>query len=186
MRYHFSAILAVVFPLAAVAAPVSTIEQRLDKGASRVLFRVKSPGATFDGSFSDVSGKLALNPKDISKSEVVLALNVESVKLPPEQLLPAILVQSVIQRLKSKVATFRSTSFTKLGPDTYDVDGMFVWQGKEKPASVPIQILSSTPQTTRVKCVVKGGLRGSSDPVATALGGNGSGEAVTQLVFNRK
>lgn len=146
-----------LMPLSASAAPV---RQELSKASSRITFGVQSPNPTLkmNGSFKDFNGLFELHPLAIADSKLELTLNLRSATLPPDQLMQALFVQSIIARVAPQPNTFRSSHFEHRAGNSYLLHGSYSWMNTLRKISVPITISEASPRRTQIQLALAGAL----------------------------
>lgn len=188
LRPHVTAILmliaSAVTPSEGHATPV---RQVLVRKSSSVAFGVKSPNPAFsmNGSFNDFSGTVLLDPSSVANSQISLSLALSSAKLPPDQLLQAMFLQTVLAKLPEHHTTFTSTSLEHVQGTRYMVHGTYSWFNKRHAAAVPIEIQKASPSLTEIRLLLDGSLhdnRGTSQLAQGMIGSHGWTKAV--LVFS--
>lgn len=159
--------------------------QILNSGQSKIAFEVSSPGLSCDGRFTDFAGNLRINGGDLKSAKVNLSLNIDSVSLPQDQIMQAILINTLIQRLRSKTATFESSAFEPLGGNEYLVSGIYTFEGKSKRGSLPIKLVSATPKKTEIRLNFLGQMKGKEAEQSSLsnLGKSVQGNAESKLIF---
>jgi hypothetical protein len=181
-----------IFILIASAVTTTTghatpVHQVLVRGSSSVAFGVKSPNPalSMNGSFHDFSGTVLLDPSSVTNSQITLSLALSSAKLPPDQLLQAMFLQTLLAKLPEHHTTFTSTSLEHLQGARYMVRGTYSWFNKRRAAEVPIEIHKASPSRTEIRLLLDGSLHDSRSASPMAQGMSGShGWTKAVLVFS--
>lgn len=152
--------------LSTLSANATPVQQKLARSSSSVTFGINSPNPSLrmNGSFRDFSGALSLDPTEITNSDLSVSLTLSSAQLPPDQILQAVLLQSVIARVANRASTFESSSIEHLEGSRYLVNGTYTWMNKRKPASVPIEVERATPSLTEIRLLLDGSFRNKNIP----------------------
>lgn len=150
--------LPVLSPPAASAAPIA---QKLHPSSSSIKFGVQSPSPTLNmnGRFSDFKGELMLDPEAFESSSIRLSLKLDSIQLPPEQLLQALFIQTTLARYRDRSGSFTSTDIRPLADDQYLVTGDCTWDNKTQSTSVPIQVVTLSPSRSEIRFLLDGVVR---------------------------
>lgn len=170
-----------------VATPIN---QKLARGSSSITFGVDSPAPVLqmNGKLKTFNGNVTLHPDNSLISDLTVAIQLDSAQLPPDQMLQGIFLQSVIARLQQRVATFRSSTINHIKGNNYVAIGSYTWQNKSRPATIPFQLIRSSPTATELRVLMRGALTDSTTPsdLASAAPGasQSSGWARATLVFN--
>jgi polyisoprenoid-binding protein YceI len=174
-------------PLHAIlAAPIS---QKLARGSSSITFGVESPAPvlTMRGDVKTFSGNVTLNPEEEAISDISLSIQLDSARLPPDQMLQGIFLQSVIARLQQRVATFRSTSIDHLQGDDFQAHGTYTWHNKSRRATIPFRLIRSSLATTEIRVLMRGAFTEANTPndlaASTPGASQATGWAQGRLVF---
>lgn len=190
--YRIAAIVAAVALGGAVPQSVATpISQKLARGSSRITFGVDSPAPVLNmqGQVKTFGGTVTINPDGEGISDLLLSVQLDSAQLPPDQMLQGIFLQSVIARLQQRVATFRSTDIERVKGDSYLAKGTYTWHNKSRLATIPFNLIRSSPSTTEIRVLMRGALTEATTPqdlAATAPGAaQSAGWAKGTFVFVR-
>jgi len=177
---------AMLLPLWASANPA---RQGLSKAASKITFGVQSPNPTLrmNGSIKDFDGFFELNSAGISDSKLELRLSLSSATLPPDQVMQALFVQSIIARVAPSPNTFRSSRFEHKEGNSYLLHGNYTWMNKLKKVSVPLTITEASPRRSRIQLALQGAFSPADAPrsmesLATSAAGS-EGWTRATLVF---
>lgn len=181
---------ALIFSAAALmtteGSSATPIRQMLVRRSSSVVFGVKSPNPVFsmNGSFSDFTGSMLLDPSSVTNSQISLSLSLSSAKLPPDQVLQAVFLQTVLAKLPERRTTFTSTSLEHLQGPRYIVHGTYSWFNKLRKAAVPVEIHKASPSLTEIRLFLDGSLQESrsGSPLAQSMDGS-SGWTKAVLLF---
>ena len=181
----FTLALALLF---AVPGYSQSTNQILNRSESKIAFAISSPALSCDGRFTDFAGSLTLPQADLKSAKVNLSLNIDSISLPQDQIMQSLLINTLIQRLKSKRSTFESTAIEPLGSNNFLVTGFYTWEGKRKSGQIPIKLISSTPKRTEIRLNFNGKMKEKDVDSAAlnALGDSVQGKAESKLVFQTK
>jgi polyisoprenoid-binding protein YceI len=138
-----------------------------------------------NGSFRDFSGTVLLDPSSVTNSHISLSLSLSSARLPAEQILQAVFLQTVIAKLPEHHTTFTSTALEHLQGSRYMVHGTYSWFNKQRKASVPIEIQKASPSLTEIRLLLDGSLHDGRNTSLLAQGMDGSrGWTKAVLVFS--
>lgn len=179
----------ILLAAALVPANVSAtpVRQVLVRRSSSLAFGVKSPNPalSMNGKFRDFSGSVLLDPSSVTNSQITLSLSLSSAKLPPDQVLQAVFLQTVLAKLPEHQTTFTSTSLEHLEGPRYMVHGTYSWFNKQRNAAVPIEIHKASPSLTEIRLLLDGSLQDSRGTSPLAQGMSGSrGWTKAVLVFS--
>ena len=155
------ALIVLFSPSSATATPVTLT---LTRPPSSVKFGVSSPSPALqmNGSLSDFNGSLVIDDQHLSLSHVRFSMNLTSAQLPPNQVLQAVMLQTLLSRLRNERTTFESSSIEHLRDSTYLVSGSYNWLNKSRQAEIPIQLVQTSPTRTEIKVTVNGPLKNPS------------------------
>lgn len=154
----------VLIPLhASFASPIS---QKLARSSSSITFGVESPAPvlTMRGDVKTFGGHVTLNPEVNTISDINLSIQLDSARLPPDQMLQSIFLQSVIARLQQRIATFRSTSIDHVQGDDFQAHGTYTWHNKSRRATIPFRLIRSSPSATEIRVLMRGSLTEANTP----------------------
>lgn len=168
-------------------ASASPVRQTLVRRSSSVAFGVTSPNPalSMNGTFRDFSGAVLLDPSSVTNSQVSFSLSLSSAKLPPDQVLQAVFLQTVLAKLPEHQTTFTSTSIEHLQGSRYLIHGTYSWFNKQRKAAVPVEIHRASPTLTEIRLLLDGSLhdgRGTSALAQSVEGAHGWTKAV--LIFS--
>lgn len=175
-------------PHESIATPIN---QKLARSASQITFGVDSPAPVLNmnGQVKTFAGSVTLDPRLRTLSDLKLSVQLDSAQLPPDQMLQAIFLQSVVARLRQRVATFRSSTIDRVRGDEYLAEGTYTWHNKSRRATIPFQLIRSGPATTEIRVLMRGALTDATtphEPAETAPGAAQSeGWAKATLIFVR-
>lgn len=182
-----SAFIALFLISSATATPVTLT---LVRPPSSVKFGVSSPSPALqmNGSLSDFNGSLVIDDQHLSLSHVRFSMNLTSAQLPPNQVLQAVMLQTLLSRLRNERTTFESSSIEHLRDSTYLVSGSYNWLNKSRQAEIPIQLVQTSPTRTEIKVTVNGPLKNPSARPSEfsgfgAVPDKSSGWAKASLIF---
>lgn len=148
---------------ASLASPIS---QKLARSSSSITFGVDSPAPvlTMRGDVKTFSGHVTLGPDGKGISDINLSIQLDSARVPPDQMLQGIFLQSVLARLQQRVTTFSSTSINHLRDDDFQAHGIYSWHNKGRRATIPFRIIRSSPVTTEIRVLMRGSLTEANTP----------------------
>ena len=165
------------------------VRQALRRPDTKITFGVSSPtpGLAMNGDLTGYSGLLALNSRGLEHSSLELTLNLQSARLSPDQVLQAVFLQTALARVREPKPTFRSSAIRRNGNNSLLVDGAFTWEGKVRKATVPLQLVRSSPALTELRLLFDGTMKGHQvPPELSGLGAStASGWAQATLIFAR-
>lgn len=190
MREH--AIIIALILSAALPSPTSAEPHTLalSRPQSSVRFGLSAPTSALhmNGSVSDFTGSLIFDDKQDSITHAQFSLDLSSAKLPPNQVLQAILLQTLLSKVQQRRTTFESSEIEHITASTYLVSGSYRWLDKTRYAKIPIQLEYASPTRAEVTIALDGPLKpprsNSSD--VKGLGevpANASGWARAKLTF---
>ena len=171
-----------------LAAPIT---QKLVRPSSSIRFGVESPSPALqmNGQLQTFAGTITLNAEGSAVSQIAMTVQLDSARLPPDQMLQGILLHSVIARIKQRVATFQSSSIERLEGNEYRASGNYSWMNKNRPAVLPFRLVSASPTQSEVRILMQGALTDASTPKELSSAAPGasqsSGWARATLVFAR-
>jgi polyisoprenoid-binding protein YceI len=154
-------------------AQLRPVQLPLNRKSSSIKFGVDSPSPTLqmNGAFTSFRGKLLLDPKDVTKSKVDLSLDLRSAQLLPDQILQAVFLQTAVAHLKQPETSFVSERIEPYKGKMYLIHGIYTWQGKQKRATVPVEILQAAPHRSEVRLALSGTAKdGETPPELKQLG----------------
>jgi len=148
---------------ASFATPVS---QKLARSSSSITFGVDSPAPvlTMRGDVKTFGGSVVLDPDLNTISDINLSIQHDSARIPPDQMLQNIFLQSVIARLQQRIATFRSTSIDHLSGDDFQAHGTYTWHNKSRRATIPFRLVRTSPLATEIRVLMRGSLTEANTP----------------------
>ncbi len=188
LRMRTTTMLVVVATACASTTCLATpVHQVLLRRSSSVAFGVTSPNPalSMNGSLRDFSGTVILDPSAVTNSQLSLSLALSSVKLPPDQVLQAVFLQTVLAKLPTKQTTFTSTKLEHVAGSRYMAHGTYSWLNKQRQATVPIEILRASPSLTEIRVVLDGSLHDSNASSAITQGIDGAhGWTKAVLIFS--
>lgn len=170
------------------AAPIT---QKLVRPSSSIKFGVDSPSPALqmNGHLQTFGGTITLNPDGSAVSYLDMTVQLDSAQLPPDQMLQAIFLHSVIARFKQHVATFRSSSVEQVSGDEYRATGSYTWQNRSRPATLPFRIVRTSPEHSELRILMRGALTDATTPkeltAAAPAAAQSSGWARASLFFSR-
>jgi polyisoprenoid-binding protein YceI len=142
------------------------IKQQLSRSSSSIKFGVDSPSPALqmNGHLKDFTGTVILNPDGSAISELNVVVHLDSAQLPPDQMLQSIFLHSVLARLNQQAATFRSTSIERVRGNEYIASGSYGWHKKNRSATIPFQLIRTSPSATELRVLMRGGLTDATTP----------------------
>jgi polyisoprenoid-binding protein YceI len=170
-------------------AAATPLRQTLSRSASHVTFGVdsQSDAIKMRGSIKEFSGTLEIDPAHIGEAQMRLSVVLSSATLPPDQIMQAVMLQTLLSRLQNKRTTFESTSVEHLQAARYLVHGKYSTGGRTRDVTLPITIAKATQQTTEIRIEAREPFEPKKAPpevAALARGTHGtSGWASARLVF---
>jgi polyisoprenoid-binding protein YceI len=181
-------VLAVANSIASAHATPYTLS--LSRPHSSVKFGLKAPNSPLqlDGSLSDFTGSVIFDDTQDAITHARFSMNLSSAKLPPDQLLQAIFLQTILSRVRQQRTTFESSRITHVRDSTYLVSGSYVWMDKPRYAEIPVQLVYADTSRAEIAILVDGPLKAprSTTPEFKGLGdipANASGWARAKLIF---
>ena len=170
------------------AAPIT---QKLVRPSSSIKFGVESPSPALqmNGHLQTFAGTVTLNPDGSAVSHLDMTVQLDSAQLPPDQMLQAIFLHSVIARFKKHVATFRSYAVEQVSGDEYRATGSYTWQNRNRPATLPFRLVRASPEHSELRILMRGALTDATTPkeltAAAPAASQSSGWARATLIFSR-
>jgi len=139
--------LLVLFTALALAASASaTVETyKFDPAHSSVDFSIRHFFSNVPGSFARVAGSIVVDRDDLTKSTVEATIDIASVSTNNDKRDAHLRSASFFDAGKFPAATFKSTTWTKTGDNTYDVTGDLTLKGVTKPVVLHVQSLGFGP-----------------------------------------
>lgn len=137
--------LVVVGLAAAMALPAlaDTTTWQIDPNHANAQFFVKHLGiSTVQGEFTKVTGTVTIDNSDISKSTVDVTIPTDTVYTRVTMRDNDLKSEHFLDVAKYPDITFKSTSISKTGDDTYDVNGDLTIRGVTKPVTLKVTDLS--------------------------------------------
>jgi polyisoprenoid-binding protein YceI len=129
MRKHFLGL-----SLALLAAPLAAAPYELDKAHTEIGFETIHLGvAKVRGRFTAYEGKVDINDKDLTKSQVEIAIQASSVQTGVDRRDQHLQGEDFFNVTKTPSITFKSTSIAKNPAGGYLVKGDFTLRGVTKP-----------------------------------------------------
>jgi len=171
-----------------LAAPIT---QKLVRPSSSIRFGVESPSPALqmNGQLQTFTGTITLAPDGSAISNIDVTVQLDSAQLPPDQMLQAIFLQSVIARFKQRVATFRSSEIERIRGDEYRATGSYTWHNKTRSATLPFHLVRASPGQSEIRILMKGALTDATTPreltAAAPAASQSSGWARATLLFAR-
>lgn len=112
---------------------------KIDPHHTQVLFSVSHFGFTnYSGNFSDISGSLNLNVKDVSKNKLTIELPIQSIQTTSTKLTEELKDPNWFDAAKYPTAQFVSTKSVKTGEKTADVTGNLTLHGITKTVTLHV------------------------------------------------
>jgi polyisoprenoid-binding protein YceI len=130
---------------AALALPAlaDTTEWTIDPNHANAQFFVKHLGiSTVQGEFTKVNGTVTVDNSDITKSTIDVTIPADSIYTRVTMRDNDLKSQHFLDVAEYPTITFKSTSVTKTGDDTYDVAGNLTIRGVTKPVTLKVSDLS--------------------------------------------
>jgi polyisoprenoid-binding protein YceI len=142
-----------------------------------------------NGQLQTFTGTITLAPDGSAISNIDVTVQLDSAQLPPDQMLQAIFLQSVIARFKQRVATFRSSEIERIRGDEYRATGSYTWHNKTRSATLPFHLVRASPGQSEIRILMKGALTDATTPreltAAAPAASQSSGWARATLLFAR-
>jgi len=130
---------------AAMALPAlaDTTTWQIDPNHANAQFFVKHLGiSTVQGEFTKVTGTVTVDNSDITKSTVDVTIPADTVYTRVAMRDNDLKSQHFLDVAEYPNITFKSTSISKTGDDTYDVNGDLTIRGVTKPVTLKVSDLS--------------------------------------------
>jgi polyisoprenoid-binding protein YceI len=137
--------LVVVGLAAAMALPAlaDTTTWTIDPNHANAQFFVKHLGiSTVQGEFTKVTGTVTVDNSDITKSTVDVTIPADTIYTRVAMRDNDLKSEHFLDVAKYPDITFKSTSITKTGDDTYDLNGDLTIRGVTKPVTLKVSDLS--------------------------------------------
>lgn len=117
---------------------------KIDPYHTQVLFSVSHFGFTnYSGNFSDISGSLTLNVKDIVKSKLDIQIPIASIQTTSAKLTQELKDPDWFDAKQYPTARFVSVKTVKTGEKTADVTGNLTLHGITKPVTLHITYIGA-------------------------------------------
>ena len=171
------------------SANAAPIKQQLARSSSSIKFGVDSPSPALqmNGHLKDFTGTVILNSDGSAISELNVLVHLDSAQLPADQMLQGIFLHSVLARLNQRSAIFRSDSIERIRGNDYIATGSYGWHKKDRPATIPFQLIRTSASATELRVLMRGGLTPATTPKELSSAASGasqsSGWARATLVF---
>lgn len=131
-------------PAAATAPTTQRQTLTIDRAASTVGFTGAKVTASHDGSFSDFSGTIELDPASVTASSVRVQIQMASMSIEPAQLSEHLASPELLDFAQFPTSTFESTTITEgataqVGdrPGTHTITGNLTMHGQTRAISFP-------------------------------------------------
>jgi polyisoprenoid-binding protein YceI len=162
----------------------------LSRPQSSVRFGLSAPQSALqlDGTLSDFTGSIIFDDNQDAITHARFSMNLSSAKLPPNQVLQAILLQTLLSRLRPQKTTFESSKIAHLRDSTYLVSGSYTWMDRTRHAEIPVQLVYADTTRAEIAILVDGPLKTPHSPTPEFKGlgeipANASGWARAKLIF---
>jgi polyisoprenoid-binding protein YceI len=171
---------------AATAAP---LQQKLSSSASHVTFGIdsQSEALKMHGSIKEFSGTIDIDPAEITKAQIKLSIILSSATLPPDQIMQAVMLQTLLSRLPNRRTYFESTALEHVQATRYLALGKYTTGSRAHNITVPVTISKATRKTTEIRIEAREPFEAKKAPAelaALARGAQGtSGWASARLIF---
>jgi polyisoprenoid-binding protein YceI len=143
-------------PSAPSVPPPATRETlTVDRASSSIGFTGAKVTGSHDGSFSDFTGTIQLDPGNVTASAVEMTVQIASLHIEPERLSQHLLTPDFFDAAQFPTATFRSTSITEGGtgtvgdrPATHTITGELTMRGTTRTISFPAVVVVTPNEVT--------------------------------------
>lgn len=134
----------VLYPLNEIADKAKAGSYEIDTSHASVLFAVKHFGFSwFQGRFDTVSGSLNLDPKQPENSNLTADIAISSLHTGVKELDPQLLDKAMFDAANYKIANFTSTSVTRTGDNTANVEGLLTIKDIIKPITLTAEFVAN-------------------------------------------
>jgi polyisoprenoid-binding protein YceI len=127
----------------------------VDRASSSIGFTGAKVTGSHDGSFSDFTGTIQLDPGNVTASAVEMTVQIASLHIEPERLSQHLLTPDFFDAAQFPTATFRSTSITEGGtgtvgdrPATHTITGELTMRGTTRTISFPAVVVVTPNEVT--------------------------------------
>jgi polyisoprenoid-binding protein YceI len=128
--------------LSLLALPASLFAEAttytVDQSHSSVSFKIRHLVSKVKGTFTDFSGKIVLDPANLSASSASGEIKIKSVNTANADRDAHLKNADFFNEPKHPVMTFKSTAFKPAGHDTYEMTGDLTFAGKTKPVTLKL------------------------------------------------
>jgi polyisoprenoid-binding protein YceI len=141
---HFSILKAAVVVLgltSAVTAFAEPVAYRIDDSHSFANFSIRHVASKTSGTFSDVTGKIVIDDKDLSKSSINAVINMLSINTSNAKRDQHIQKDEYLNTSKFATMQFESTKIESSNNKEGVVTGNFTMHGVTKKISIPFKLL---------------------------------------------
>lgn len=107
---------------------------------SSLTFIATQNNAPVNGKFKVFSGDINFDPNQLNTSNATVYVDMNSVESTYEQMVQYLKTSEWFDVKDFPEATFKTTSFTKTGNDTYQVNGIMTIRGKSKPVTFSVKL----------------------------------------------
>jgi polyisoprenoid-binding protein YceI len=156
-----------IFLLAPMVSTAAVPAWTIVPGESSIKFTAIQNNAPVSGEFKKFTGKINVDPEQLSASNVKIIVDVSSVSDPYNQLSDTLKSEDWFNVKSYPQAVFKSTKFSKTGDKTYKANGTLTLRNK----TLPIDLTFTQEEYTLNKGRVKG-----STTIKRSAFGVGQGE----------
>jgi polyisoprenoid-binding protein YceI len=118
---------------------------------STISFTATQNNAPVTGDFKTFSGDINFDPEQLSVSNVTIVIDIGSVKTSYAEIAKTLLTPEWFDVKSFPHATFKATSFTKLGENSYQANGTLFLRDKSSPLTLTFQLQPISKTTTIAK-----------------------------------
>ncbi len=127
-----------------VASKVQSGSYKIEPAHTRVLFAVSHMGfTTWYGQFTNVSGTLTLDPKNVAASALDISIPTNTITTTNTKLDGELNSPTWLDTAKYPTIVFKSTKITRTGDDTATVTGNLTFHGVTKPETLNVTFNAS-------------------------------------------
>ncbi|HKB90913.1 MAG TPA: YceI family protein [Opitutaceae bacterium] len=139
----FIALSAFTALVASASAAVETYA--IDPVHSSIAFSIRHFFSKVPGSFSKFDGTIVVDRDNLEKSSAEVTIDIGSLNTANEKRDTHVKSPDFLDAAKFPTITFKSTSWKKTGPDSYDVSGNLTIKGTTKPVVLKVKSLGFGP-----------------------------------------
>lgn len=121
------------------------------KDKSTITFTATQNNSPVTGEFKDISGEINFDSNQLSLSNVNIVIDMNSVTTSYAEIATTLKTAEWFDVKTFPKATFKATSFNKLGENSYQATGLLTLRDKSSTITLPFELKQITPLTTEAK-----------------------------------